>query len=99
MLGKDRFAAIAGSGTYESTDIEVVATTLKITVDILSTGGYVKLLSINANDTDDIDPIKTNATDHAFPNLDLSPYLKQNVSFIFELHNAALYTISLDDNH
>ena len=93
-LRKDGFLAVAGSGTYETNDL-VLSSSLRITADVIGPDGFVTLVAIHGDDVQ-VTPITTNVTD-ALLDVDLSPWHGVAVSLRFELSNAALYTISFDD--
>mmetsp|Transcript_9407 Transcript_9407/g.30685 ORF Transcript_9407/g.30685 Transcript_9407/m.30685 type:complete len:408 (-) Transcript_9407:2467-3690(-) len=96
-LRKDGWLAVTGTGTYETNDLKVDRT-LRVTADVFSDGGYLRLLAVHGHDLDDPPSVTANVTDAAL-DVDLTDWIDDdNVSFRFELKDAALYTISFDDD-
>ena len=95
-LEKDRFAGLAGTGSFTTRNITVTGKTLLVTADVEEGGSVSVGLQVEGLTITDATPITANATDQpvAFKaGKTLAGLEGKEVAVMFELKKATVYTI------
>ena len=96
-LREDGFVAVKGTGAVETLALLVSQPTLRLTADVFSDQGYLRLKTVNGVNVNAQD-ITGNVTDAPIEGLDLSRCLNTSATFLFHLKDAAFYTLSMNEH-